>query len=342
MSNLIEFVKQHIPPDWESTSGGWLSGNCRVCIENGESRPDAKRRGGFHFEETKFSYHCFNCNFKTGWREGYDINNRLKKLLRCYGAEDADIMRVSFELKRDMDTAQLLTRKELEDAPVVIDWPTVSLPQNSYPIANFPTETLDEDGMTSFVDGLEMLAERKILDWGDWHYCNTDYKYKNRMILPFRYKREIVGSTGRYIGTPPNTKIPKYFTHMPRNFVFNLDNQTPDRKFVIVTEGQLDAIAIDGVSIGGNELHLDQAKIIEKLGKDVIVIPDHDKGGMKLVKSAIARGWAVSFPVWESHIKDPNNAVMAYGKLFTLKTIVDFAVHNPTKAHVLAQQYCKG
>jgi hypothetical protein len=49
----------------------------------------------------------------------------------------------------------------------------------------------------------------------------------------------------------------------------------------------------------------------------------------------------VSFPPWDPDVKDANDAVQKYGKLFTVKSILDFSVDNSTKAEVMAKSYCK-
>ena len=126
----------------------------------------------------------------------------------------------------------------------------------------------------------------------------------------------------------------------PKDFVFGLDRQR-DKRITIVTEGQLDAVAVDGVAIGSNNMSVEQGKIIELQGNRNIVLPDADAAGMKLVMQAIARGWEVSFPPWDNDVKDANDAVRKYGKLFTIKSILDFSISNPTKAEIMGKTYCK-
>ena len=72
-----------------------------------------------------------------------------------------------------------------------------------------------------------------------------------------------------------------------------------------------------------NDCSETQADIIDSLGREVIVVPDADKAGANLVKKAIEYGWSVSFPVWQETCKDVNEAVVKYGKLFVLKSILD-------------------
>jgi DNA primase len=105
--------------------------------------------------------------------------------------------------------------------------------------------------------------------------------------------------------------------------VFNVDKQQPHSKFVIVTEGPFDAMAIDGVAVLGSECSEQQADIIDALTREVIVVPDADRAGAKLVDAALEYGWTVSYPVWQSEYKDVSEAVRNLGKLFVLKTILD-------------------
>jgi DNA primase len=82
-------------------------------------------------------------------------------------------------------------------------------------------------------------------------------------------------------------------------------------------------MSIDGVAVLSNECSEQQADIIDSLGREVIVVPDGDKAGVKLVNNALEYGWSVSFPLWLGTFKDINEAVIKYGKLFVLKSILD-------------------
>jgi DNA primase len=140
------------------------------------------------------------------------------------------------------------------------------------------------------------------------------------VIIPFTWQNQIIGYSARAFD---ETVKPKYHSSYEPNYVFNLDNQQADSKFVIVVEGPFDAMAIDGVAVLSNECSEVQADIIESLGKEVIVVPDTDKSGSKLVDQALEYGWAVSYPVWQKDYKDVSDAVKELGKLFVLKSILD-------------------
>ena len=124
--------------------------------------------------------------------------------------------------------------------------------------------------------------------------------------------------------------------------VFNMDRQVRDNKFVFVVEGPFDAMAIDGVAILSNQCNEYQADIIDSLGKEVIVVPDADKAGAKLIEQAIEYGWSVSFPVWAETCKDASAAVKQYGKLFVLKSILDAKEHNRLKIEILKRKILNG
>jgi len=121
--------------------------------------------------------------------------------------------------------------------------------------------------------------------------------------------------------------------------VYGIDNQLSDARFVVVTEGLLDAVCIGGVAIMSNQCSEQQAQIIDTLGREVILVPDRDAAGQKLIDDALEYGWSVSFPDWQNDIKDINDAVVRYGKLFTLKSIVDAKQSNSLKINLLRKRW---
>ncbi len=331
MSVVLDFVRRSMPMGWDSTPSGWTKGNCPMCIQNGENA-DTRKRGGFLFEEGKFRYNCFNCGFATGWSEGRQISGRLRQLLKTLGVDESDIQRVNLELMREEELNNLHRRTIERAENVVIDWPDAQLPPNAKSI-------LDLVSIDSKVEAaLQYIASRKLDTLADWHFSDFTH-FKDRIILPFTYKGKIVGSTARWVGETPNKETPKYYMNMPKDFVFNMDAQK-DRHYVIVTEGQFDALVTGGVAVGGNACSRRQADIIDSLNKEVIVLPDFDVAGRTLVNRAVERGWAVSFPPWEN-CKDAMDALAKYGRMYTVKSILDNKNISATKIKVLMKQYCR-
>jgi DNA primase len=146
------------------------------------------------------------------------------------------------------------------------------------------------------------------------------YNLHKRLIIPFTWHNEIIGYTARAVS---DNVSPKYYSQYDTDYVYNIDRQRPTSKFVIIVEGPIDAMAIDGVAILGNECSETQADIIDGLAREVIVVPDRDRAGVKLIDAAVEYGWHVSFPVWQETCKDVSAAVEQYGKLFVLKSILD-------------------
>ena len=107
MALILDYVKTLVPSNWKSNPSGWVSGNCPMCIVNGESRPDTKSRGGFHFEQEKFQYNCFNCGYTTGWSPGKKLSFRLRKLMMQFGADESDVQRLQLELMREDELAAI-------------------------------------------------------------------------------------------------------------------------------------------------------------------------------------------------------------------------------------------
>jgi hypothetical protein len=336
MHFFVEFVRSRIPSAWRQNSTGWVSGNCPVCTLNGQTRPDRKRRGGFHFGDDEWVYHCFNCGFKTGWKPGAAISGKIKKLLKQFGVEESELQRMSLGLMREQETTRLLNPVPVAATAYVADWPEVVLPEGAQLL-----EDIVDPASPNLAAGLAMLDQRELLHWSDWAYTSKDFKYRKRMILPYRYRGKIVGHNARYIGTPPNATTPKYLVSKPPHHVFNLDRQNPDRDTVIVVEGDFDAISIDAVALGSNSLSREQASLINQLNRKTILLPDADLAGRELIEPAIAQGWSISFPDWMETCKDANQASVKYGRAFVLRSVLASATDNPTKIRVLAKRYLK-
>jgi hypothetical protein len=323
--NLIQAtVTAALPPTKKNTPSGWISFNAVCCHHKGENR-DKKKRGGVLMSPDGFQYHCFNCNFKAGWQPGKLLSKNTKDLLRWLGVSEDEINKCGIEaLKNKEEITQAQIPKEY-----VIE--ARSLPEKSRSFEEWLE--LNHEHI-DFLEAVKYVLDRKFeLDWYDWHW--TPLKgYRDRVIIPFYLEGKVVGYTARKI-TPGN---PKYLTHVSPGYVFNIDAQTFDRKYVIVVEGQFDAIAVDGVAIGHNDPNSSQIMRINALGKEVIVVPDNDKPGAKLINAAIANDWSVSLPDWGEDVKDVADAVKKFGRNFTLFTILKHQEKNKIKIQLLKKK----
>lgn len=333
LTTIQDAVKQLLPAKKKTSSSGWTSFNAVCCEHNGESR-DTRGRGGIISNSNgSVSYACFNCNFKANYTPGRHLNYKFRKLLSWFGADENTIKRLVIDAIR---VKELVSPEELKTEPAEeIVFKPRPLPEDAVSFKEWETfirlQDADEPVHPQFVKAFTYVSDRKV-DWNKYEFFTTESDEHNmhlRVIIPCYWKGQLIGYTGR---TWEDGIKPKYHNSYEPNYVFNMDQQTHEKKFVIVIEGPFDAMAIDGVAILSNECSEIQADIIDSLGREVIVVPDFDvksvKGkdvwaGSRLVEQAIDYGWSVSFPIWHESIKDVSAAVKEYGKLFVLKSILE-------------------
>jgi len=325
MLNIVsDYVKSILPARKKITPSGWTSFNAPCCHHNGESA-DTRGRGGLTANpDGSVSYHCFNCNFKASYQPGRHLTFKFRKLLKWLGADDTDVKRLVIEAIRVRELVNPeAVKAEAEEEQ--IEFKVRDLPEGAVSFQQMITHHILDNFRN--VPGLlnsavDYVKARKIdhtkydILWTD----ATEHSLHQRVIIPCIWQGRTIGYTSRAF---VDGVKPKYYSHYEPNFVFNVNNQQPDSKFVIVCEGPFDAMSIDGVAVLNNECNETQADIIESLGREVIVVADRDKAGAKMIANAIEYGWSVSFPVWLETCKDINEAVVKYGKLFVLKSILD-------------------
>ena len=216
MSIVLDVVKANLPIDAKQTPSGWLTLNCPCCIHFGQARPDRRHRGGVMFTPDQgIVYHCFNCNYKTGWKNPDRFSDKFKKLLKYLGIPRSDIQRLTLETMREADLVQP-TKEEIPEYK--INWPDIKLPSGSKPLDQWEFNPL-------YNRAIEYISHRGLLDLGDWYYSSAiPGQMQHRIILPYKYKNKIVGFTARWTGEKQH-KYPKYYQQQPKDFVFNLDAQ---------------------------------------------------------------------------------------------------------------------
>ena len=136
-------------------------------------------------------------------------------------------------------------------------------------------------------------------------------------------------------------RTPKYIQDIQPGYVFGTDLQQSDWQYAIVVEGVFDALSIDGLAVLHADINEAQVRLIRSLGKEIIVVPDQDAAGMRLVDRAVELGWSVSMPVWPAGVKDVNDAVMCWGKLATVLTIIQSRETSRIKIELRKKQLVK-
>ena len=217
----------------------------------------------------------------------------------------------------------MVLEEETEEPEFTIEFPERELPQDCVPLTQAPQELLE------YAQQRKMPVEELL-----WSNTKPGRMYR-RIVIPCTWHGRVIGSTARAVDNETN---PKYFNNYESNYVYGIDRQVPGGKFSIVCEGIIDALTIGGVATLTNRCNDTQAQIIDTLGREIVLVPDRDRAGQKLIDDALEYGWSVSFPEWEADVKDINAAVIRYGKLFTLKSIIDTKQTNRLKINLMRKR----
>lgn len=335
--NLIQStILTSLPTNKKKTPSGWIAFNGPCCIHNGETQDKKKRGGIMNSADGTLSYHCFNCGFKTSYIPGRKISVKTKKWMSWLGIDDNTIKKLVIEAMRLEESDNVIEKKKF------VSFIKKSLPKNAHKLDTWLEKYLRKDltdKQHNYIDSLlNYLRARGIgADWYDFMYSpDMSFDFNRRLIIPFYWKGDVVGYTGRIFDDSGKVK---YYTEVQPGYVFNMDAQDWNRKFVLVTEGPFDAITTSGVSILGSEINDVQRELIEGLNRQIIVVPDRDKPGEKLINQAMEFGWSVAFPEWAEDVDDVADAVLKYGRLFTIQSILKSTESNRLKIDLKRKMY---
>ena len=134
---------------------------------------------------------------------------------------------------------------------------------------------------------------------------------------------------------------PRYINDTQPGYVFGTDLQHADWRYALVVEGVFDALCVNGLAVLHADINDAQARLIRSLDREVIVVPDQDEAGMRLVDRAVELGWAVSMPEWPADVKDVNDAVIRWGRVATAITIMQARETSPIKIELRKRQLVK-
>lgn len=307
-----------IPGKRRLTGSGWHSFNAVCCHHRGHST-DKRGRGGIKYDgQNNWAYCCFNCGFKTGFTLGTPIGSGTRQLLKWCGVDDSQINRWSIESVQQKDFIDLLPRKK--DYKIKFD-------DHELPDA----ELLDENNPLHKVY-VDYLAKRGIssTEYPFMITPNDPGRMGNRIIIPYTYKNKIVGHTSRFL----DTKIPKYINEQQPGYVFGYDFQKPNNSVCILVEGIFDALSLGACALTHNTISEEQALLLANLNRKIIFVPDRDLTGLAMCDRALELGYSVSIPHWDDDVKDVNDAIVKYGRLPTLLSILESATMNKIKIEI--------
>jgi hypothetical protein len=312
-------IEHYLPAKRKRTASGWISFNAPCCEHNNE-RVDKRQRGGMKSTpDGSWSFHCFNCGYTASFVMGRNLTFKARKLLGWLNVPGEEIEHINLEsLKHKSINGILESRQTFEKLADI----------------QFEEKDLPADMRELSVEAQAYLTNRHI---------DLDYPFlfktmpRPGIVIPFTHENQVVGHCTRFL----DNRTPKYLNDIQPGYVFGTDLQKPEWNHVLVMEGVFDALSIGGLAVLHAEVNDAQARLIRSLGKTITMVPDQDAAGMKLVDRAIELGWAVSMPEWDNDVKDVNDAVIKYGRLGALLTIMQARDTSKIKIELRKKQIVK-
>jgi hypothetical protein len=315
-----------IPGKKRATPSGWHTFNCPACMHLGH-RPDSKYRGAVIFhDQYDWTFKCFNCHHRCSFVIGRLLSFKTKQLLRWCGVDEQQISKWNIAS---------LKQRDFTDFEIPISRPLIPHFKETDP----PDAEILDINNPSHQKYVDYLSKRGI-DITHYPLLVTPDEYgrnSDRIIVPFTYEGKFVGYAARYM----DNKNPKFFNQFQPGYVFGTDLQKPNWSIAIVVEGLFDALSIDGIATMHDEISQENAAIIAKLNKRIIYVPDLDKQGLAVIDRALDLGYNIALPEWDDTVKDVNDAVVKYGKLPTLMSIIQSATRNKVKIDIRKRQISK-
>ena len=303
-------ILPYLPARRKKSASGWISFNAPCCVHNGETA-DRRQRGGVLLTDQGWSYHCFNCGFKTSFVVGRNLSFKARRLLQWLNVPQEEIERINLESMRHRGVQGILDDRQ-RTANIIqgIEFEDRDLPEEF---------TLIDQSMPTHWQYLRDRHVPQDYPIGAIHSVSGDkFSRRQGVIIPFTYDGRIVGHTRRFF----DDRTPRYIHDMQPGFVFGTDLQQPEWRHALVVEGVFDALSIGGLAVLHADVNDAQARLIRSLEREVTVVPDQDEAGLRLIDRALELNWAVSIPDWPADVKDVNDAVRRFGRLAALITIM--------------------
>ena len=299
---------------------------CPMCLSRGETA-DRRYRCGI-IQGDGIGIKCFNCGFSTRWKLGDRVSKNMQAFLAAVGIDDYRIKRIIHwaDQMRTMIAEQPEVAAK-HNVSISLDFPAIKLPSSARSFQHLVEMDCDDSDFLAVADYL-LNVRGDVVANATTYYWSPEPKFRHRLIIPCYHRKLLVGWIARSI--LPDEKQ-RYDKELPSNYLFNSRVMTiPDRKYLLITEGVFDALAIDAVGALGASLNEIQIAWIMQCGKQPVIVHDRDQQGLQLVGTALKHGWPVATVRYanakhqwlESDIKDADQAAREYGKLYTVQSIL--------------------
>lgn len=311
MHQILEKIYDILPLNKKKRNSGWVYFNCPVCFLT--ENPDTKHRGNIIFNDDSCSYNCFNCKYHWNFHLGQYMSKKMITFLKnCCSQKDLNDLLLMVREYNESNTSQTI------DKPIIKKREIRQIPSEYKSIQQ---SLYNNDKSKTLQTVVQYLYQRnsRLLEWSELYWAEN----RNNFLIPCKEYGEIVGYSLRSLNDDSTSK---YLHYIPQGYVFNYDNLLKDRKYEILVEGQLDALAINGVAYLSSTLTPDRLKRIQSFAndKELIICPDRDNAGKKIVQQVLDENlpFSIAFPNWIKGIKDCEEAVQKYGRLYTIYSII--------------------
>jgi hypothetical protein len=323
MGVLERFVE--LLPSQKTNVKGWIEFNCPYC-------GDTRGRGSFIVTDNNgFRYKCWNggCIYAespTGWEPESLLGGRCKLLFKLLGGNVRNLP-IDHLYSFAGNKTGFNGKDDDIHSPRSDIYPEAALPKDAINILDADPNNVTPK-LKDAIEYLMVRGEEIALSYNFmWSPENPDY-----LIIPFYHRNRVVGWYGRLTS---DIKKSRFIGTCPADFIFRQDTIADDDRAIIVTEGIIDAIAVDAVGIRGSTLTKRQIEFLNDCGSIPIILPDLQTEGLSYVDIAKKNNWPVSIPEWDYNIKDAAQAVSKYGKLYTVESILAGATMNYNKAKMM-------
>jgi hypothetical protein len=300
MNELESRIRNTLNLDFKTISAsGFYTMKCKVC-------GDRKVRAGIKFEDNLIAYNCFRgvCDATVVYDYSDYPSKKFKNLMEAYGIE------IPIEL--------LIYNKKT----------TTPIDKNLYDTHKYIHLKLPKDfvryDQTKDTEYKNYLKARGIYDKD--YYIGGIGKWRNKLIVPFRYGNIIIGWQGFDIrnknAIPLKSSGNSDMIYLPTGYV----SDTP-----IIVEGVFDAKSVvgnNGIAILQNTVSKKQAYFLKD--KKPILLPDRTRS--KFLNISKKYKWKMCIPEWKE--KDINDAIKKYGRLVVAKMVHDGITTNVVDAEI--------
>lgn len=322
---LEQVIRQYIPLPPNAAGTGWYPVLCKVCNDHGRKGP----RAGFRFDNGKVAYHCFNCGHASVFDAETNKNmpKTMIEVLSSFGVPEDAWQSVLIQTLQNRDGGIPDPKPSSSSTILDIQPAVISLPSTFYPLVDASPNDQWANVAREYLEGIRAV-DPKSYPFYLSHKTGVEVldRWFKRIIIPIYKDNNLIFYIGRDL---TDKHIKKYLSpSFPKEKVLygfdELFRKTEEPLYIV--EGWFDAFAIGGVALLGNELSNAQIAWLNKTNRKKIYIPDRFGNGRQVAEQALELGWSIATPginTWSSDIKDMNDAVKTYGKMFVLKSLAE-------------------